>query len=333
MATSDLTREQIIDLLGNVLDSPEIIDKANKDDIQFCCTVHGETHPSAGISVDKQVFNCLSCHARGNIPWLLFKSKPDEFKSVIEAEAFLEARYGVDFKSLDINQLKHLRRYEDHLEPPAERKRHIVPLSFIAQFKSGKETFEYFYDRGFTKKTVIDFRIGRDLKSETVTVPIFWEDKKLAGVIGRYIDPKRRKNERYKIYEDTPTGEIAFPMDKAEPIDDTMIIVEGLLDAIWMHQLGYTNTVALLTNFLSAKQADFIRERCSKVVDMTDKDDMGVTATDSIKDKLGKTHIIYEVKHLYPNKCKDPQDLTHEQIEYMLSNKVSKLKRKLRRIE
>ena len=60
-----LTREDIVDLL-NYLGSPHIKNIEGKDDIQFCCTVHGESNPSAGVSISKQQFNCFACHAHGD---------------------------------------------------------------------------------------------------------------------------------------------------------------------------------------------------------------------------------------------------------------------------
>lgn len=65
---SGFTKEQIEDLLVNVLDTPVMKDwKGSK--IQFCCTIHGEKNPSCGIDIDYcpdgepnlhgQVFNCF----------------------------------------------------------------------------------------------------------------------------------------------------------------------------------------------------------------------------------------------------------------------------------
>lgn len=330
---NQLTREQIVDLLYYI-GSAKVINKEGKSDIQFCCTIHGESNPSAGFSLEKMCFNCFSCHASGGVEWLVMKSMPEDFKSVYDVDKFIKSRYNVDLSSVDISQVKELRRYgEKSVKQDKKYDKRVLPKSYLAPFKSGKETYKYFYDRGFTKETVEKFKIGRDLVSKTVTVPVFYDNEtELAGVIGRYIDPNRRKNERYKIYEDTNTGTFVFPQDKCKTIDGTLIVVEGLLDAVYMHQLGYTNTFATLTNSISNAQVDWVkRQGASKILDMTDNDEMGKIATDIINKKLGKYLKVVTIKHLFPEDCKDPQDMTPEQVAEVITKATTNAPRKLLR--
>lgn len=338
--SKELTREQVIDLLY-YLGASKVINKEGKSDLQFTCTVHGESNPSAGFNLDKMCFNCFSCHASGGIEWLVMKSLPEDFKSIYDVDKFIKTRYGVDLSTVDMSQVKELRRYGEEPKRVSKHERKLLPKSFLAPFKSGKETYKYFYDRGFTKDTVERFKIGRDLENKTVTVPIFYDNEnELGGVIGRYIDPNRRKNERYKIYE-VKTGTLVFPQDKCKPIDDTLIVVEGVLDAIYMHQLGYTNTFATLTNSMSNDQANWVKKQgASKLLDMTDNDDRGKIASDIIKQKLGKYMKIENIKEFYPEKikvdnephtmCKDPQDMTPEQVRYMMDYVTHNTKKPIR---
>ena len=332
MSNKELTREQIVDLLS-YLGSSKIINRETKDDVMFTCTVHGESNPSAGFNLEKQVFNCFSCHARGGIEYLVMKSLPDEFKSFEDVDHFIYKRYGVDLAKADLDVAKGLRRYEDFEEEEHVFKKKILPRSFLAPFKSGKETYKYFFDRGFTKETLQDFMIGRDLDNKTITVPIYYDtEQELAGVIGRYIDPNRAKNQRYKIYN-VDTGTLVFPQHKCKPIDGVLIVVEGLLDALYMHQLGYTNTFATLTNSISDMQVEWLKnQRASKLLDMTDNDKMGEIASSIIKQKVNKYMKVENIKYLYPQGCKDPQECTPEQVKEMLS-KATEKKRKLKRIE
>lgn len=331
-----MTREQIKDLLY-YLGASKVIDKPGKSDIQFCCTVHGENNPSAGFNVDMMCFNCFSCHASGGIEWLVMKSMPEDFKSIYEVDKFIKERYNVDLSVTDISQIKELRRYGETSTTKQVKKyeKRILPKSYLAPYKSGKETYKYFYDRGFTKETVEKFKIGRDLVNKTVTVPTFYDsEQELGGMIGRYIDPNRPKNQRYKIYDNTNTGTFVFPQDKCKPIDGTLIVVEGLLDAVYMHQLGYTNTFATMTNAISNMQVDWVKKQGAiKLLDMTDHDDMGKIATDIIKQKLGKYLTIVPTKHLFPEGCKDPQEMTPEQVAEVINQaQTNKTKRLIRRI-
>lgn len=327
----EMTREQVIDLLY-YLGASKVVNKEGKSDIQFTCTVHGESNPSAGFNLDKMCFNCFSCHASGGLEWLVLKSLPDEFKSIYEVDTFIRERYGVDLSSVDMSQIKELRRYGETKNTTTYEKydKKVLPKSFLAPFKSGKETYKYFYERGFTKETVIKFNIGRDLVNKTVTVPVYYDnEQELAGVIGRYIDPNRRKNERYKIYEVNP-GTLVFPQDKCKPIDGVLIVVEGLLDAIYMHQLGYTNTFATLTNSISNDQVRWLKKQgATKLIDMTDNDEMGVIATNIIKKKSGKQLQILNAKQHYPTGCKDPQDMSEDEVKEVVDKALTTSTRRL----
>jgi len=56
---------------------------------------------------------------------------------------------------------------------------------------------------------------------------------------------------------------LLYPLDHFESKDDTIIIVEGQLDAIRMHKLGYTNTLAPMTVELSYTQCEWVCKHCS----------------------------------------------------------------------
>lgn len=334
MAKESLSREQVVDLLY-YLGSSKVINHENKDDIQFNCTVHGESNPSAGFNLDKQVYNCLSCHSSGGVEWLVLKSMPDQFKSIYDVDKFIFQRYGVDLHAVDLNVAKSLRRYGEEDEEEYTLVKKTLPRSFLAPFKSGKETYNYFYKRGFTSETLKKFKIGRDLVNKTITVPVFYDSEdELAGVIGRYIDPNRPSNQRYKIYE-VETGDMVFPQDKCKPINGVLIVVEGLLDSVYMHQVGYTNTFATLTNSISDTQVEWLKnQKATKLLDMTDNDKMGEIASKILKQKVNKYIPVKPTKHLFPEGCKDPQDMSPEQIHTLVNQAlaentiVKKLKRR-----
>jgi DNA primase len=160
------------------------------------------------------------------------------------------------------------------------------------------------------------FMIGRDLESETITIPAFWEDGKLAGIIGRYIDPKRPKNMRFKIYE-FPKGSLIYPLDKLRVIDDTIIGVEAMFDAQLMHKWNYPNTVAMMGDGMSRQQADMIASRCKRFIDLFDNDEGGRIARDIAKKALGN-RVMYMTCD-YPDWGKDPGEWGEEVTNDILS--------------
>lgn len=309
-----MTKEQIEDLLDNVVETPYRRDWKG-DKIQFCCTVHGESHPSCGINIDFtpddrpnehfQVVHCFSCGFSGTIPWFVFKSLPDKFKSIKEVEDFLKKRYGVTYAYTYDPKTQQIKRYEDFGNED-KKPRFELPMYKLAPFKSGKQTYQYFFDRGFDKEDLKKFMIGRDLENETVTIPAFWEDGKLAGVIGRYIDPNRPKNMRFMIYE-FPKSSIIYPLDKLEVINDTIIGCESMFDVIKLHKWGFPNAVAMMGDGMSKQQADQIVSRCKIFIDLFDNDKGGLEARRIARRRLGN-RVMYLIPSYYPDKGKDPSD-------------------------
>lgn len=312
---SRLTKEQVEDLL-NYIGVDSIQDwKGTK--IQFCCPIHGEKHPSCGINIDftpkddnkgfshSQVFNCFSCGASGSLSWFLFKSMPDKFKSFKQAEDFMAKRYGVEVHHFYNDDNTDINRYEDRFVTVKDD-RFIMPKTKLAVFMSGKETYQYFFDRGFDIDDMKEYMIGRDTESRTVTIPAFYEDGVLAGIIGRYIDPNRPKNMRFKVYG-FPKNDLIYPADKLQVVNDTIIGVESMFDAILLRKWGYPNAVAIMGMEMGESQADYIASRCKKFIDLFDNDDGGNRARMKARKLLKKRGVMYLTCE-YPEKGKDPCD-------------------------
>ena len=320
MSTSLLSKEQIEDLLSFI--GTDKVNSWKGDKISFCCPVHGESHPSAGINANFtpegsgevfQVFNCFSCGASGSIPRFLMLSMPDRFTSFVQAVKFLESRYNVDYSnhshkkfSIGGNSIK---RYED--DDIVYDRREVKPLTFIAPFKSGKETYKYFFKRGFTKEDMREYMIGRDVENRTVTIPVFWEDKKLAGVVGRFIDRDRPHNSRYKIYN-FEKSKLVFPLDKLEVVDDTIIGVEAQFDAMMMRKWGIKNVVATMGGTISKSQANIIASRCSVFIPLFDNDEGGEKTTDKARRYLRKRVRVLDVTYPDEKFGKDPSEWGEE---------------------
>lgn len=309
----NLSKEQIEDLIEECGSSPTFW---RQDDMQICCPVHGESNPSMGVSAEKQMCHCFSCGFKGNLVWLLFKSQPDRFRSYAQAEEYFDDRYELEHHRVS-GKLLNIPRYDETKDkkPVKKQDNGILPMYTLAPFKSGKETYKYFYQRGFDTGDVKEYMIGRDLRSKTVTFPIFDAESNLVGVIGRYISKNRKHNERYKIYS-FERGKLTYPLDKYDG-SDTMILVEGNFDAIRMRKLGYTNTQAIMSNNMTKEQAKLISDLVSTVIYLGDNDKRGVEAREEniqlLKDFGVKTLLVD-----YPDKGKDPCDWSDEEIHTMV---------------
>lgn len=340
-----LTEAQVDDLL-------EYIDTYNPNywksgEKLVCCPVHGESNPSMGISIEKQVCHCFSCGFAGDFSKLLAHSKPEEFgikfnpdgkinfasafRAEKKAREFLALRYELEYHEIG-KKTRNVKRYEQtrnvYLEE--DEKRVELPRFKLAPFKSGKETYGYFFDRGFTKEDMKEFMIGRDLDNETITIPVFYEDSVLAGVIGRYIAKDRKKNQRYKIYDEFERSKVLYPLNKSKPIKGVALLVEGQLDVIRMHKAGYTNTFATMTNNLSQKQADWLCANCDCVIWIGDNDDRGLEGREKAR-KLLKNKIDFKIVD-YPEHGKDVCDWSDNEIALMLVSARGVNVRKLKRL-
>lgn len=339
-----LSEEQIDDLLDNVIGTknPNYWKDGEK---LICCPVHGESNPSMGISAEKGICHCFSCSFAGDFSKLLMYSLPEtfgldnstperlnqtNFKAYRKASEFLALRYDLEYHVLG-KRIRVIKRYEqvNNVYSKENQQRITLPLYKLAPFKSGKYTYQYFFQRGFSMSDVLEFSIGCDTDNRTVTIPVFYEDNTLAGIIGRYID-KRPKHQRYKIYDNFERGNLLYPINKVE-IKDTVILVEGQFDAIRMFGYGYKNTLAIMTNSLSKQQADWLCSHCSTVIWIGDNDSRGIEGREKARELL-KNKVLFKIVD-YPDYGKDVCDWKKEDIDIMILNAHGVLTRKLKRYE
>jgi len=294
--------------------------KVNGDSCQFCCPIHKESRPSCGVSASLQLFHCFSCSAAGTFDYFLHKALPDEFRNMKQAAEFIRSQYNVDVSLFNDEYLERIMRYEDFYNKE-ETPRKVKPLHSIAPFRGGEETYQYFYDRGFDDGMLEWFRVGYDTLHRTVTLPVFWEDYTLAGVIGRYIYP-RSKAERYKVYDGFMRGDLLFPIDKVVH-DGEVVLVEGVFDALRLYQYGHRNVLATMTSSLTPTQVKWLANNTDSVVLMYDNDTQGYNATQKVIRQL-KSHVNLHVVS-YPDRpeAKDPCDLTRKEVQAMLNTKRS----------
>lgn len=330
--SSLLTHEQIEDLVVNVCGSNKIRYWKNER-LQICCPIHGEQHPSCAVNAHwvpddgneiLQVFTCFACGKSGTLQKLLYLSRQDLFHSEFEAMKYMEGRYGISFAQKTYENFKRIKRYDELFQVQEEvSRREIKPFSALAPFKSGKETYRYFFQRGFTKDEMREYMIGRDLKLQTVTIPVFYEDDALAGIIGRKLPMYCSEYEqRYHVY-DFPKGSLLYPLNKFEVFKGEAILVESQLDAILMRRWGMKNVLATMGGTVTARQADLLAGLCEKAILLFDADHGGNLAQEkAIKLLRGRVRI---KKVNYPENLtgKDPSEWGEELTRRLIANSGS----------
>jgi DNA primase len=120
------------------------------------CPFHHEKTPSFIVSPDKQIFHCFGCGAGGDVFSFIMKQERMDFP---EAVRFLAEKTGVKIQDLKKDEYYkksyHASLYEVNLL--AEKYFHQKLLQKNA---TSTNAFKYLFDRGLTKETINEFKIG-----------------------------------------------------------------------------------------------------------------------------------------------------------------------------
>jgi DNA primase len=182
---------------------------------------------------------------------------------------------------------------------------------------------EYLDARGISAQSIAAFNLGWDADEARITIPAFDLQGRLRFVIKRAVRPK--DHPKYLYPEHSQKERLLFgacQIDLGMVRSKGIVLVEGSLDVIRLHQHGFCNTVGILGNFISdiqARQIANLRPKC--VYAMFDKDAAGLWATISAYDRLGETMPIKVCR--YPSNRSDPAELSREEAERVIRRAVT----------
>lgn len=275
------------------------------------CPFHKEKSPSFSVSPDKQIYHCFGCGVGGNVFHFLSKIENITFRESIEE---LADRAGIKLPVLDSNedqQKLELKTKVYEINQIAAEFYHqnlYKPSSKIAQ--------EYIKKRRLDNKTLKSFLIGYSSNFDELYQLLkqkgYKDSEMMASSMivksdsGRYLDRFRKrlmfpiKDIRGKIiafggrvlddskpkYMNSPEtivyskGRHLFGMNIAKNnTSKKIIIVEGYMDAISLHQRGIDNAVASLGTALTESQGRLLRKYSEQVIIGYDADGAGQAAT------------------------------------------------------
>ena len=249
------------------------------------CPFHNEKSPSFSVSPDKQIFHCFGCGVGGNVFTFLTKIEGISF---VEAVQTLAERSNIQLPTLENNQdskreeLKAKVYKVNEFTAQFYHENLYKPDSKIAQ--------EYIKKRKLTNETLKSFRLGFSGKFDELYKALRkegFQDLEIleSGLVnkndnGRYIDRYRNRlmfpicDARGRViafggrvlddskpkYINSPEnivyskGRNLFGLNVAKKGDiKKLLIVEGYMDVISLHQRGITNVVAPLRNCINSK--------------------------------------------------------------------------------
>lgn len=337
-------REEVIERIRQDNDIVDIISenvrlKKSGRNYVGLCPFHNDKSPSLSVSQDKQIYKCFSCGEAGNVITFVMKYKKLTF---YEASKYLADKAGIPLelgnaKESQITKKKELlykvnteaaRYYFYNLQRTSFAKEYFLKRGIreevIKRFGLGyaqdrwHDLIMYLKKKGFNENLLLE--AGVILKSEKkgntydrfrnrVMFPVFDVRGKVIGFGGRVLDDSKPKYlnspETVIFHKGTNLYGLNFAT-KNKLEQDYIIIVEGYMDLISLHQHGITNTVASLGTALTINQARLLKRYVNKVIISYDADVAGQTAT--LRGLEILRHAGLDVKVLKVPQGKDPDE-------------------------
>ena len=357
-----IARNPIEDVVGQYVSL-----KRSGSNLFGLCPFHGEKTASFSVNPDKGIYYCFGCHKGGGSINFMMEI---EGLSYPDAVRRLAQRVGMEVPEDE----KYQSRYKQQERLWALMKE--AGRFFNSQLYSpaGKECLAYVQKRGLTKSIVTQFGMGfapnswnalvdamrkkgytdqemiaADLVGEKngriydrfrnrLMFPIIDVRGNVVGFGGRVLDDSKPKylnsNETVIFNKRKNLFGLNFAKKTKQPY---MILVEGNIDVITLHQYGFDNAIASLGTSLTEEHAALLSRYTEQVVLTYDGDEAGQRAAKRAIPMLEKVGI--KVRVLNMKDAKDPDEFLQKfgadkfkillddsanRVEYQLSNIRSK---------
>lgn len=328
------------------------------------CPFHSEKTPSFSVSASKQFFNCFGCGEGGNVISFIQKIEKLTF---IEALKLLAERAGVEVKDYkNHKELERLNEKNEIIRMNTETARY-----FYSRLIKSRKPLEYLKSRGIDESILKSFGLGYALDSwdalikylisknfsiesiykaglalpkkqrngyydrfrNRIIFPIIDLQGKVIAFGGRVMDDSKPK---YLNSPETPVffkGNNIYGLNivKRIPQLDSIIVVEGYMDVLALHQYGINNAVASLGTAFTENQAKILKRFSNNIIISYDSDLAGQTATLrglAVLEKQG-----CKVKVLQMPSGKDPDDYVRkngvESFRVLIDNSLSLVQYKI----
>lgn len=302
-------KSDIVDVISNYVSLQK-----KGSNYMCCCPFHGEKTPSFSVNRTRQIYKCFGCGEGGNVITFVMKYENCTF---LEAVKILAEKVGVALpqpeyseetkrrdsrrqRLLEVNKeaakfyyimLRNERgiRAKEYLD-----KRHLsedVCKNFGLGYAPtrGEELLAYLHQKGFTDDLVRDVGLAK-MDERRGTTTQFWNrvmfpiqdiNHRVIGFGGRIMSsedsgPKYLNSPETEIFDKSRN---LYGMNYARAArTGNIILCEGYMDVISMHQAGFTQAVASLGTAFTPGQAGLIKKYTREVLLAYDSDEAGVKA-------------------------------------------------------
>ena len=276
------------------------------------CPFHNEKSPSFSVSGIKQMYYCFGCGAGGNVITFLMEYENAGFQ---EAVKMLADRAGIKLPEMEYSE--EARRKESRRAKLLEINKEAAKyFYYMLRSPKGKVGYQYLAKRELSDETMKKFGLGyADGAGSDLTAYLRskgYEDEliKESGLIG--FDEKRGMHDKFwnrvmfpiqdsnhrvigfggRVMGDAKPKYLNSPetmiFDKSRNLyglnfartsrKGNIILCEGYMDVIAMHQAGFTQAVASLGTAFTTGQASLLRRYTEEVLLAYDSDGAGVNA-------------------------------------------------------
>ena len=277
-----------------------------------CCPFHNEKTPSFAVNGAKQMYHCFGCGAGGNVFTFVMNYENYSFPEAIKV---LAERAGVTLPEVEYDdaakekQNRRMRLLEVNKEaarffcyqlrtPKGEigyqyLSKRALSDETIKRFglgysgKTGGELVQYLRSKGFEDDLIIEsglasFSERYGMSSQfwnRVMYPIMDIHNRVIGFGGRVMgdgEPKYLNSPETPVFDKRRN---LYGLNFARTSrSGNIILCEGYMDVIAMHQAGFTQAVASLGTAFTPEQANLLRRYTDSVLIAYDSDGAGVKA-------------------------------------------------------
>lgn len=274
------------------------------------CPFHKEKTPSFSVSPDKQIFHCFGCGVGGNVVHFISKIENLNYRESLEMLAD-KAGIALPTSNIEVDSKKqHLREqvykineevanfYHETLytkiAKPAQEyvKKRKLDNKTLKNFKigyapNGNNLYKFLKEKGFEDEEILASTLVKkynngylDTFRNRLMFPIMDIKNRVIAFGGRVLDnslPKYINSPDTIVYN---KGRNLYGLNIAKNAKmDNVIMVEGYMDCVSLHQRGISNVVASLGTALTEAQGRLLRKYFEKVIISYDSDGAGQSAT------------------------------------------------------
>ncbi|HKM03198.1 MAG TPA: DNA primase [Lachnospiraceae bacterium] len=304
------------------------------------CPFHNEKSPSFSVSQSKQMYYCFGCGAGGNVFTFIMEYENYSFQEAIK---FLADRASVNLPEIEYTE--ETKKRESRRNQILEVNKEAATYFFYQLRKEqGKVAHEYLLKRELSEETIKKFGLGfanqynddllkylkskgykDDLLKDAGLVNIdekkgmydkFWNrimfpiqdvNHRVVGFGGRVMGdgkPKYLNSPETTVFDKSRN---LYGLNFARTARQNNIIVcEGYMDVITLHQAGFTQAVASLGTAFTSGQANLLKRYTEEVLLIYDSDEPGTKAALRAIPILKEAGVTGKVIQLLP--YKDPDD-------------------------